>query len=160
MLKIPLRRRSYLQEFLDWQPCFGQLDNMINIRGLAGRVAGYAILFTLFQSAFGSVVRVETVLNGNKLELVELEVTTGNNGSFPNRVVPFSNLIATTVVDFLSVAESNATNTITVLGTPDATPPLADDRFLLLGDQYLNTGIFNPAYGTPGIHIAFRFCSF
>jgi hypothetical protein len=129
---------------------------MIGTRKLGQRVASCAILLLLIQTTFSEVVRVETALNGNKLELVELEVTSGNNASFPNRMVPFSSLITTNVIDFLSVAESNATNTITVLATPDSTSPLGDDRLLLLGDPYLNTGIFNPAYGTPGIHIEFQ----
>jgi hypothetical protein len=129
---------------------------MTDMRGLGRHAAGCLLVFTLILPTFADVVRVETSLNGNKLELVELEVTSGNDFNYPNRVVPFANLVATTIADFVSVTESNAANSVTILATPDASPPLGSDRLLFLGDQYLNTGIFNPTYGTPGIHVAFQ----
>lgn len=102
-----------------------------------------------------SVVRVDTFVVGNKLDLMELEITSGVGTGFPNRAVPYASLVTTTVTDFLSIPENNAANTITVLGTPDAPAPVGADRLGLLGDQHLNTGIFNPSSVTTGIHVQF-----
>src|SRR4051794_16112114 len=98
------------------------------------------IILAKVSSLDAAVVRVGTTQNGNKLDLVDIEVTSGVGTGFPNRVLPFSSLIPTTVIDYLSVPENNAANTITVMGTPETTAPSGIDRLALLGDQHLNTG--------------------
>lgn len=106
-------------------------------------------------AALANVVRVETAVDGNKLNLTEIEVTNGVGTGAPHRVVPWSLLLPATVVDYLSVPENNAANTITVLGTSDDTAPTGHDRLGLLGDPHLNTGVFNPSSVATGVHVSF-----
>jgi hypothetical protein len=120
---------------------------------LCGASLGITIALSL--PAAAEVVRVATELVDNKLDLVELEVTSDAPSGLPNRIVPFAGLTPTTVTDFASVAESNAANTLTVLATPDSVAPVGDERLRLLGDRHLNTGVFNPSYGSPGVLVTF-----
>lgn len=124
---------------------------------LFSRPFGILILFMLIaaSTASASVVRVETTETGNKLDLAEIEVTSGSALDFPNRIFLYSSLIPSTISDYLSVPENNTANTITVLGTPDAAAPAGNDRLGLLGDPHLNTGIFNPSASSPGIQVTF-----
>lgn len=57
---------------------------------------------------------------------------------------------------YQSVPEDNATNTVTVFGTPDTSPPEGVDRLSLISDAALNTGIFNPRAALPGITLTFE----
>ena len=115
-----------------------------------------ALSAILVQSpADAGVVRVETSLEGIFLLLVEIEIAPPAGTGQVGRTIPYERLIPTSVLDFRSVNESNAANTVTVLGTPAAVPPEGADRLRLVGDPYLNTGVFNPSYGTPGLHVVF-----
>lgn len=119
------------------------------------------VAFVLFAGLSGAtavaatVVRVETAVEGNKLNLTEIEVVTGDGIALPNRTFGVADLIPVSVTDYLSVPEANAANTITVLGTPDGTAPEGGQRLALLGDAHLNTGVFNPSYGSPGVRLTF-----
>lgn len=107
------------------------------------------------QMARSAVVNVETVPAGNKLSLAQIEVTSGAGSGLPNRVLAFETLLPTQLTNYLSVPEGNSSNTISVLGTSDALAPEGGDRLLLLGDPYLNTGIFNPSANNVGVRVAF-----
>ncbi len=122
---------------------------------LLGATSGIVGTIGLSVAAAAGVVRIETSLEGNKLSLVEVEVSAPSSPYAPTRTMSYDRLILTTVVDYASVIETNAGNTVTVLGSPDAEAPIGAARQRLLGDPYLNTGIFNMSYGTPGVHIAF-----
>lgn len=121
------------------------------------------LLLCLFASALVSwpttllaaVISVTTELNGNKLDLTSIEASGTPGSGEPNRLFTYAQLIPATVSNFLSVAENNATNTITVLGHPDAKAPEGTARLQLLGDRHLNTGIFNPSALSPGVAVTF-----
>lgn len=106
-------------------------------------------------TSMAAIIRVDTQVVGNKLDLVAIEVTSGAGGGLPNRALPFESLIPTTVTDYVSVTESSSANEVTVLATPDGASAAGDGRLRLLGDRSLNTGIFNPSYGTPGVQVTF-----
>lgn len=101
-----------------------------------------------------AIVDVSTTFDGNKLNLSSIEVTSGPDN--PNRRFTYQQLIKPTVVGYQSVPEDNATNTVTVFGTPDTTPPEGLARLSLLSDAALNTGIFNPRGMLPGITLTFE----
>jgi Protein of unknown function (DUF1559)/PEP-CTERM motif/Prokaryotic N-terminal methylation motif len=102
-----------------------------------------------------AVVNVTTETNGNKLDLVSIEVSGDPGSGDPNRIVDYEQLIPAVVTDYLSIPENNATNTITVLGTPDAEALSGINRLKLLGDPHLNTGVFNPSASSPGVTVTF-----
>ena len=115
-------------------------------------IVGFVLLETLALSCRGAIVNVSTQIDANKLLLTSIELSQAGQS---NRVIAFSQLITPTLTDYRSVPESNAANTITVFGTPDAVAPSGGDRLALISDAALNTGIFNPSTTGPGITLAF-----
>lgn len=113
------------------------------------------VLLWLHSVAPAAVVSVTTELNGNRFDLASIEVSGTPGSGDPNRVFAYDQLIPTTASDYLSVPENNATNTVTVLGHPDAEAPIGDARLRLLGDRHLNTGLFNPSALSPGVAVTF-----
>ena len=97
-------------------------------------------------------MHVNTATDGNKLNLVSLEMTAGTGN--PDRIFTFDQLIPAQVTDYLSVPENDSTDMVAVLGTPDQ-PPAGSDRLNLISDAALNTGIFNPSGSATGMTISF-----
>jgi hypothetical protein len=118
-------------------------------------IAATAVWHFGASGGIAAVVSVTTEVNGNKLDLVSIEVSGTPDSGEPNRILSYEQLIPALVTDFLSVPENNAANTITVLGTPDAEAPSGADRPKLLSDPHLNTGIFNPSVSSPGVTVTF-----
>jgi hypothetical protein len=117
-------------------------------------ILAFAVLIGLGnRDVKSTIVSITTAVDGNKLNLSTIEVTSGAGN--PNRVFTYEQLIKPSVVDFLSVPENNATNTVTVFGTPDTTPPDGLARLALISDAALNTGIFNPSATMPGLVLTF-----
>ncbi len=112
-----------------------------------------ALLVIIASEANSTIVNITTVIDGNKLNLSTIEVTSGAGNS--NRVFTYEQLIKPTIVDYLSVSENNTSNTVTVIGTPDTTAPDGPARSALISDAHLNTGIFNPSTVLPGLTIKF-----
>jgi hypothetical protein len=130
---------------------------MVMRRVLAyGQLASLAVgvlLGLAISEAKSTIVTITTATEGNKLNLATIEITSGSGN--PNRIVTFDQLSKIDVIDYLSVPEANTTNTVTVIGTPDSTPPSGQDRLTLLSDAALNTGIFNPSDVATGLTVAF-----
>ncbi len=111
------------------------------------------LLSFLASEAKPTIVNITTSVEGNKLNLSTVEVTSGAGN--PNRVFTYEQLIKPSVLDYLSVPENNAANAVTVIGTPDTTAPDGQARLALVSDAALNTGIFNPSATMPGLTLTF-----
>jgi hypothetical protein len=116
-------------------------------------LAAAVLLGVVFSEARSTIVNITTAVDGNKLTLSTIELTSGTGN--PNRLFTYDQLIKPSVVDYLSVPENNAANTVTVMGTPDTTAPDGQARLALISDAALNTGIFNPSATMPGLVLTF-----
>jgi hypothetical protein len=106
-------------------------------------------------TARAAVLSVETSTTGNKHDLVAIELSPPAGSGEPNRRFTYQQLIRAEVVDYLSIPENNAANTISVLCTPEEAPPVGTDRLTLISDSHLNTGILNPSASSPGLAVSF-----
>ncbi len=96
------------------------------------RISLSGLSMLLASISAGAIVNVSTQLNGNKLDLTSIELS--QTAPLANRVLTFDQLWMPLLIDYRSVPESNAANTVTIFGTPDATPPTGNDRLALVSD--------------------------
>ena len=116
-------------------------------------VCTLALLMLGATNVFSTIVKINTSLDGNKLDLTSIQITSGSGN--PDRTFSYDQLIMAPVVDYNSIPENSTDNTINVFGTPDSTPPSGTDRLSLLSDAALNTGISNLSTSSPGLTVSF-----
>lgn len=109
----------------------------------------------LSSNCVAALVTATTSVEGQFLRLDSIEVSGPPDGNFPNRQFDYEELIPSIIVDYSSIPEQTSANTITVLGSPASTAPDATERLRLLGDPFLNTGIFNPSATSPAMIVQF-----
>jgi hypothetical protein len=117
-------------------------------------VCALALLTLGAANTFSTIVKINTSLDGNKLDLTTIQITSGSGN--PDRTFSYDQLISAHIVDYNSIPENNADNTINIFGTPDSSPPSGTDRLSLLFDAALNTGISNLSSSSPGLTVSFE----